>query len=267
MPLWHGGDKRTPKKKAHPQGLDHLKIPKEGQGMRILVIGAMETEIEALVLKLKARPAGQLFGMAYFSTRMDPLEIQIIQCGIGKVNATAITQKAICGFHPDFIINTGIAGTTHPENRIGDVIIGQELTYHDVRRGQMKHCFPCQAAFYSDADAVHTLKEMIRSTHHKRVKAGRIASGERFINNAEEKEKIHAVHAPDCVDMESTAIAHTAFINCIPFVCIRTICDHADENSLTDFTAFEKENAAISAGFTFDYLMHLLEKKRPSSSL
>ncbi|TYT73515.1 5'-methylthioadenosine/S-adenosylhomocysteine nucleosidase [Desulfobotulus mexicanus] len=234
--------------------------------MKLLVVAAMHTEIEGLIFRLKAEKSGTLNSMDYYFREMNHAGIYLVQCGVGKVNAAAISQHAITLFQPDLLIITGIAGSMHENNRIGDIIIARELGYHDVSSGQMKHCFPYQVSFLPDEKAFKELDAMGQEYEEGRVKSGKIVSGERFIKDPEEKRKIKEAHRPDCVDMESAAIAHTAFINQVPFVCIRTICDHANEDSLEDFSFFEKESADLSASFTFEFIMRIIEKKSLQAS-
>ncbi|TWI71118.1 adenosylhomocysteine nucleosidase [Desulfobotulus alkaliphilus] len=225
--------------------------------MKLLVVAAMYTEIEGLILRLGAEKSGNLNGMDWYFRKMNHAAIHLVQCGVGKVNAAAISQHAIILFQPDLLIITGIAGSMHGNNRIGDIIIARELAHHDVSRGQMKHCFPYQSAFFPDEKAFRELQTMGQEYEAGKVKSGKIVSGERFIKDSEKKRKIQEAHRPDCVDMESAAIAHTAFINHVPFVCIRTICDHANDDSLEDFSSFEKESADLSSRFTFEFIIRI----------
>lgn len=40
---------------------------------------------------------------------------------------------------------------------------------------------------------------------------------------------------PLCVDIESASVAHTCYVNNIPFIVIRSMSDGADENGLETF--------------------------------
>ena len=50
----------------------------------------------------------------------------------------------------------------------------------------------------------------------------------------------------DCVEMEGAAIAHTASLNGVPFIVIRTISDKADGGAEMDYPTFEKKAAKNS---------------------
>ena len=62
--------------------------------------------------------------------------IRVEKCGIGKVNAALGAQRMINEFHPDIIISSGCAGGNGDDINIQDVIVGSEVTYHDVYCGK-----------------------------------------------------------------------------------------------------------------------------------
>jgi adenosylhomocysteine nucleosidase len=78
--------------------------------------------------------------------------------------------------------------------------------------------------------------------HEPKLILGDIASGDQFINNNEQRDRIiSALPTVVCVEMEGAAVAQVCYENNIPFIIIRTISDVADENSHIDFLSFVKE--------------------------
>ena len=63
---------------------------------------------------------------------------------------------------------------------------------------------------------------------------GRIITGESFITHNERESLIEKFN-PLCVDMESASVAHTCYVNNIPFIVIRSMSDVADENGSEAF--------------------------------
>jgi len=215
--------------------------------MKIAVIGAMISEIEELVHKTSANVSDNIFGTNSYYKKIENIDLHIFECGIGKVNASAITQLIITKYKPDLIINSGVAGSLKEHNKIGDIIIGNEITHHDVRPEQMENCFPFQKSFFCNDEWIAKTLNACKKSIRNNIVVGTIVSGEDFINSTNRKNEIQNKYNADCVDMESSAIAHVAFINNIPFIIIRTICDNANEISHIDFEEFEKENAKISS--------------------
>nr|MCR5711349.1 5'-methylthioadenosine/S-adenosylhomocysteine nucleosidase [Prevotella sp.] len=62
--------------------------------------------------------------------------VRVEKCGIGKVNAALGAQRMINEFRPDVIISSGCAGGNGDDINIQDVIVGSEVTYHDVYCGK-----------------------------------------------------------------------------------------------------------------------------------
>ena len=52
------------------------------------------------------------------------------------------------------------------------------------------------------------------------------------------KEDIYTTFTAYCAEMEGAAIAHTCFLNEIPFVVIRAISDKADQSADVNFEEF-----------------------------
>ena len=69
---------------------------------------------------------------------------------------------------------------------------------------------------------------------------GLIITGDDFISDPKKKQALKSQYPALCVDMESTAVAHAAFIHEVPFSVIRCISDLADENATEDYENFER---------------------------
>ena len=189
--------------------------------MKIAIIAAMSKELALLLPLIKDGSTVKANGMTFHTGNIGSHEVIATECGIGKVNAAIGTLTLIECFHPDIVINTGVAGGTGSRASILDVVIADRVAYHDVWcgpgtiAGQAAGCpstFDCPLPdeIFKDMD----------------IKCGLVASGDIFISRAEEVKKIRSLY-PDAmaVDMESAAIAHVCYLKGVPFVCIRVIID------------------------------------------
>ena len=130
---------------------------------------------------------------------------------------------------------------------IGDIVIANEIAYHDVAVGILTEYHPWMSDIYFRPDEKllrDTLRIAEASMPHK-THVGRLITGEAFITE-NERYKLIERFEPLCVDMESASIAHVCYANSIPFVVVRAISDSADENGTE---TFEKnvEAAALQA--------------------
>lgn len=76
------------------------------------IIGAMESEVKAIYEKMTSKQEIKLCDLIFYKGILWEKEVVVVKCGVGKVNAALCTQILISSFHPDKIINTGIAGAT-----------------------------------------------------------------------------------------------------------------------------------------------------------
>ena len=98
---------------------------------RIGVIGAMDSELAALIAAL-AQPAQETVqGLIFHTGRLGAREVVLVRCGIGKVSAARCTQVLIDRFAPGAVINTGIAGGLANGLAVGDIVVADGLVQHD----------------------------------------------------------------------------------------------------------------------------------------
>ena len=222
--------------------------------MKLGIIGAMEQEVETLVGLLANARSLQKAGSTYYEGTLDGLDVVVVQCGIGKVNAALCVQVLCDLFAVTHVVNTGIAGSLKAELDIADLVISVDAMYHDVdcvhfgyTMGQMPGMPVTYEADPALVELAFAAAESVNPGHNVK---GRIASGDQFIAAKELKEKIIAVTGAHCTEMEGCAIAHAASRNGIPFVIIRAISDKADDSAEMDYPTFEKLAAHRCAAVT-----------------
>lgn len=211
---------------------------------RIGIIGAMEEEVISLRRKMELKEIHQIAGMDFYEGTMKGVEVIVVRCGIGKVNAAVCTQILIDKFSPNYIINTGVAGGLHPDINIGDVVISSDTVEHDMDTtafGDPKGVIPRMDNSFFEAD--NALVKCAEEAAHKVLKEhkvwiGRVASGDQFVASIKVKQEIYSTFTAYCAEMEGAAIAHTCYLNKIPFVIIRAISDKADSGAEMNFDEF-----------------------------
>ncbi len=183
--------------------------------MKIGIIVAMDKELRQLQ---------QLFNSS---------DVLVQKCGIGKVNAALGAQRMINEFHPDCIISSGCAGGNGDDINIQDVIVSNELTYHDVYCGtaiddctQYGQVQGLPARYAADPYLLSKAEGLELETESFKLHSGLIVTGDWFVDSREKMREIVG-HFPDAkaVDMESCAIAQTCYINKVPFISFRVISD------------------------------------------
>lgn len=208
------------------------------------IIGAMEEEVIALRRKMQVENTHTIAGMEFYEGTIDTVKVLLVRCGIGKVNAAICTQILIDRFNANYIINTGVAGGLHPDINIGDIVISSDTVEHDMdvtAFGHGKGEIPRmdRSFFEADATLVEAAQEAAENLkgEHK-IFIGRIASGDQFVSSIKVKEDIYSTFTAYCAEMEGAAIAHTCYLNQVPFVVIRAISDKADHSAEVNFDEF-----------------------------
>ena len=224
---------------------------------------AMSSEFEQLVKLLDGAVACEKGGVDYMTGRLGGNEIVLRQCGIGKVNAAVGTAELIRSFSPDAVVSTGVAGGIDVSLGVMDVVVSSSIVYHDVWCGMgceygqvqgMPAVFPAAENLWKSAVALNDSPYNITRIH-----AGLICTGDQFITNRDELDKIKSNFPSGlAVDMESAAIAQTCHIYGVPFVSFRIISDTPGvDKHIEQYENFWGEMANRSFGVTRQFLSNL----------
>lgn len=233
------------------------------------IIGAMQVEVETLLSQMEQKTQQVKAGSTFYQGLLAGLPVVVVQCGVGKVNAALCAQILCDCFGVTHIVNTGIAGSLSSQLDIGDLVVSQDVMYHDFDCGPFGYpygqvpgldviAFPADETLMDDA---YCAAEAINPGH---TKVGRIASGDQFVAEPALKQRIATNTQGLCTEMEGAAIAQTAYRNGVPFVILRAISDKADDSAEMDYPTFERIAAHRCAMVTLDLANRL---KRMQSSL
>ena len=205
----------------------------------IAIIGAMPSELADIREILGKAEIKHISGFDFYINNKNGKTVINACCGIAKVNAAVCTQVMIDNFHPDCVINTGIAGGMNSAVKVCDVVISTEVLPHDLDLHFLKDYPPYCGIFKADGELIDTAEKVCEEFGVKSFR-GRIVSGEAFITSSEVKKAIQEKFDPYAVDMESTAVGHCCYLNELPYVSVRCISDNADDEGAMSFEEFEK---------------------------
>ncbi len=157
--------------------------------------------------------------------------VVVEKCGIGKVNAALGAAEMIRRHHPDVIVSSGCAGGNGDDIHVQDVVVGAEVSYHDVYCGTSID----QTTVYGQvqgmsarykADGQLLAKACRVKCEGFSVHPGLIVTGDWFVDSKDKMRDIIS-HFPEAkaVDMESAAIAQTCYKYGVPFISFRVVSD------------------------------------------
>ena len=230
------------------------------------IIGAMEQEVESLLAQMQGKTSREIAGSTFFSGTLEGVDAVVVQCGVGKVNAALCAQILCDCFGVTHLVNTGIAGSLCAELDIGDLVVSRDAMYHDFDcvhfgypygrvPGMDVTAFPADDTLLGYAFAA---AEQVNPSH---TRIGRVASGDLFVADAVQKERIVATTQALCTEMEGAAIAQAAYRNQVPFVILRAISDKADDSAQMDYPTFERIAAHRCAEVTRLLAKRLAERE------
>lgn len=215
------------------------------------VIGAMDEEVAALVASVTGATDLPRGPFTLIQGRLEGQRVLVAKCGIGKVNAAALTQ-AMLGAGADAIVFTGVAGATDPSLQPGDVVVSTDAVQHDVDVTPLGYAptevpgdgsvWPADPRLVELAVAAarEAAQESLDDRERPRVVKGRVASGDQFIASTERVRWLREALGAACAEMEGAAVAQVCAKWGVPFVIVRSISDTADQDAHTDFRAFTR---------------------------
>lgn len=227
---------------------------------RIAWVGAMQMEIAPFLewmgpsVRESAGPHEFVLGKA------SGIEMVVLRCGVGKVNAAMAVQALIDRYAPDCVIHTGVGGALSAELSVGDVVIARDCVQYDVDTTALgdplgfvstveRVDFPCDAALADGlARACRSLGAPVRA------RMGRVATGDRFLTDADQKRAIASTFGALSCDQESCAVAQVCWTHAVPFAVVRAISDASDGEHAAEYGQFAPRAARIAASVGWKFL-------------
>ena len=203
------------------------------------IIGAMDEEISVISSEIKNLTVYDINNMKFYKGKIYDKEIVLVKSGIGMVNASITTTLLFKEFGVDKILFSGVAGSLNRNVNVGDVVIGDSLLeyiFDATEFGYEIGTIPRMdtSIFRSDI-LLNKIKNILKNDN---IYYGKILSGDKFVSNLSEKEKLGEKFNALAVDMESASVAHCAHVLGIEFAIIRSISDSLNSSSVMEYTKF-----------------------------
>lgn len=210
----------------------------------LAVIGAMEEEVAPLRSASSGAVEEGEGPYRWHRGTLDGVSVLLAACGIGKVNAAALTQ-ALLGRGAGAVLFTGVAGGVDPSLRVGDLVVAHDALQHDVdvtplgyEAGQVPGEPPVWAADPALRDLVAAAAAEVAVAEGVQVIVGRVASGDAFVADPRRVADLRRRFAASCAEMEGAAVAQVCARWGVPWAIVRSVSDTADHDASVDFRAF-----------------------------
>lgn len=223
------------------------------------LISAMKVEMELIAAALENSKSERVGGVTFQTGLLWSHEAVLCVCGPGKVNAALCTQAMIQHYHPEAVLNLGVAGSLSDKVSIGDVVVGTYAVQHDMDTSPLGD----PPGYISGINLIQLpldclMQEKLRRAFSalQNVKGvfGGIATGDQFLHSAEHRAKVRDQFDALCCEMEGGAVAHVCHVNGVPCAIVRAISDNADGGSDIDFLKFVNHAAENSVRLVKSFL-------------
>lgn len=190
------------------------------------IIVAMSSEFRLVDALLQKKKTENIGGFNFAFGLLEGKEVVLMQAGIGKVCAAVGTVEMIRNYSPECIINTGVAGGIDKGIKVMDIVVGQEVVYHDVWCGEGNEYGQVQGMPARYAGDERLCRIALRVKSDVAICGGLICCGDQFITDRPGLDTIKNNFPQGlAVDMESGAIAQVCYMYGLPFLSCRIISD------------------------------------------
>lgn len=215
----------------------------------IVIIAAMPVEMDALVALGTEVNQSRVEDVQVATFKLGNHHVACALSGVGKINASYTTTLLVRHFNPKLVINIGSAGGLSTNQKVGDIVIADQVRIHDLFIGESTYQDP---RFIYDAiphyvDLSETVAKELGHTTHRGV----IVSGDQFVVNGSAALRNIEAHYPEaiCAEMEAAAVGGVCTRLKTPFIVIRALSDvpknEGNEIEFETFVSLASKNSAL----------------------
>ncbi len=213
--------------------------------MQIGLAYAMSGEIESILKNTNAQLLETVSGVPVYE--IEP-GILAYAGGIGKVNAAMSAQLFIDRYHPDWIVNAGVAGS-FLDLPIGTVVLADSFVQHDVDTSAIGDPVGLvstvnRVAFPTDGlEQAEAILNRLGAAH----KTGRVATGEAFMTKGARADWIAETFGAMLCEMEGGAVAQVCLRSGVKFTALKSVSDRlCQDNNAGEYFNFGEAMAKLN---------------------
>jgi adenosylhomocysteine/aminodeoxyfutalosine nucleosidase len=227
---------------------------------RLAIMGAMEEEIAPLLEYFTDINVVEYANNKYYEAKFGELDVVIAYSKIGKVFSTLTASTMIQKFGCDTLLFSGVAGGINPKLKIGDLIVANQLSQHDLDITAFGHPYGYVPGGNVYVNTDKKLKEIaleVAKENNISIIEGIIATGDQFVCDETRKSFIEKTFNADALEMEGASVAVVCDALQVPCLILRAISDTADMDAGFNFDAFLETSAKNSAEFLIKIIKKL----------
>ena len=213
--------------------------------MKIGLAYAMGAEMESILKNTDARLLETVCGVPIYE--IEP-GILAYAGGVGKVNAAMSAMLFIDRYHPDWIVNAGVAGS-FLDLPIGTVVLADCFVQHDMDTSPIGD----PVGFVSTVNMLDfptsglPLAQNILNRLGVAYVTGKVASGDAFMVKGDRADWVAKTFSPTLCEMEGGAIAQVCLRNDVKFTALKSVSDRlCRENNAQEYFNFGEAMAKLN---------------------
>jgi adenosylhomocysteine/aminodeoxyfutalosine nucleosidase len=226
---------------------------------KLAIMGAMEEEIIPLLEYFTNINKISYANNTYFEAKYNNIDIVLAYSKIGKVYSTLTASTMIQKFQCNTLLFSGVAGGINPKLKIGDLIVANKLSQHDLDITEFGHPFgyvPGGSVYIETDEKLKNIALEVAKQNHIKIVEGIIATGDQFVADEIRKNFIRNKFKADALEMEGASVAVVCDALNVPCLILRAISDTADMDAGFNFEEFLVNSSKNSA----DFLVKIIEK-------
>ena len=206
---------------------------------------AMSGEIQSILDSTSAKLLETVSGTAIYE--IEP-GIVAYTGGIGKVNAAMSAQLFIDRYHPDWIVNAGVAGS-FLDLPIGTIVLADCFVQHDVDTTAMGDPIGLVSTVNriefptSEVERTSAILKALGVSY----RTGKVATGEVFMTKGERADWVAKTFSPTLCEMEGGAVAQVCLRNEVKFTALKSVSDRlCQENNAEEYFNYGEAMAKLN---------------------
>ena len=195
--------------------------------MKIGIIIAMDKEmsgIMSIASEVERLTHSSLYEV--YRARYGDKMLYIVKSGIGEIAAAAATQYLITAYGTDLILNFGVCGKLNPELKVLQTVAVSSVVHYQFDLSAIDNV---PVGYYEEYKSINipTAKHLfdIALSVDGSLKTAVCASGDKFIDKKEDRQRLFKDFNADVCEMESAGVLLTCNRNNTPCLIIKSISD------------------------------------------
>ncbi len=230
----------------------------------LLIVTPDRNYVNNLLEKIKYRKEEAPKGCEIYKCDYNDHEFITIATGYGKINIGSSLRYACDKYKITVMLCVGTAGSINDCNDIFSAIIPNSTLEFDVDfmpNGFMPGQIPnVNKSLYQTNEDLNDC--LVRSCNicGNNYSNDVLASSDMFVTNYGLSNSIRREYNAGAVDCESGCVGQFAYMNDIPYSCIKIISNYANNNGIKQYNLYDDESSVICQRILYKFLKEFYEE-------